>query len=67
LCFLLIFFSLQYHVCERILEQEGVFGHVTLDEFHLDFIPLDSDLLSLEMPGFFKSFFLVIVDLLMIA
>ncbi|XP_064620988.1 vacuolar protein sorting-associated protein 33B-like [Lineus longissimus] len=54
----IIFVPKKCHVCERILEQEGVFGHVSLDEFHLDLIPLDRDLLSLEMPGFFKSFFL---------
>ena len=51
--------NFQLHVCELILEQEGVYGHVTINEFQLDFIPLDSDVLSLEVPEFFRSFFLV--------
>ena len=52
-------FALQLHVCEMVLENEGVHGYVTLDEYQLDFIPLDSDILSLEFPHFFASFFLV--------
>ncbi|GFN90569.1 vacuolar protein sorting-associated protein 33b [Plakobranchus ocellatus] len=46
------------HVCEMILENEGVMGHVTIDEFPLELFPLDSDLLSLELPEFFSSFYL---------
>lgn len=46
------------HVCEMILESEGVMGHVTIDEFALELFPLDSDLLSLELPEFFTSFYL---------
>ena len=42
-----------------VLENEGVHGYVTLDEYQLDFIPLDGDVLSLEFPHFFASFFLV--------
>ena len=42
-----------------VLENEGVYGYVTLDEYQLDFIPLDNDVLSLEFPNFFSSFFLV--------
>ncbi len=49
----------QLYVCEMLLEQEGVMGHVTLQEFQMDFIPLDTDLLSLEFPLYFKSFYLV--------
>ena len=50
---------LQLHVCERVLEQEGVFGYVNIDEYQLDLIPLDKDVLSLELPEFFRSYFLV--------
>lgn len=52
---------MQLHVCEMILENEGVLGHITLEEFHLHLFPLDTDLLSLEMPDIFKSFYLVSV------
>lgn len=54
----IVFVPRKLHICERILESEGVMGHVTMDEFPLDLIPLDADLLSLELPGFFKSFYL---------
>jgi len=59
--------SRQYHVVftpkklstsDMILEQEGVYGDVTMDEFPLDMIPLDNDILSLEMPLCFKEFFM---------
>ena len=53
------FLCFQLHVCEVILENEGAIGHVTLEEFHLDLFPLDADLLSLEMPSLFRSFYLV--------
>ncbi|XP_069135773.1 vacuolar protein sorting-associated protein 33B-like [Argopecten irradians] len=46
------------HVCEMILEHEGVFGDVSLDELPLDLIPLDRDILSLELSEFFKTFYL---------
>lgn len=42
-----------------VLEKEGVFGHVKLEEFHLELFPLDTHLLSLQMPDIFKSFYLV--------
>ena len=50
---------LQLHACELVLEQEGVWGYVTTEEFQMDFIPLDKDILSLELPEFFSSVFLV--------
>ncbi|KAK7065500.1 putative STXBP unc-18 S1 [Halocaridina rubra] len=42
----------------NLLEEEGLFGIVTLHEFTPDFIPLDDDLLSLEMNNFFRDAFL---------
>ena len=42
-----------------ILEEEGVYGYCELDEFDLDLITLDTDILSLELPEFFRSFYLV--------
>ncbi|KAL5005557.1 hypothetical protein ScPMuIL_019013 [Solemya velum] len=50
--------DVQLHVCEAILEQEGVYGDVALAEYHLDLIPIDRDILSLELPEFFRSFYL---------
>ncbi|KAH7956516.1 hypothetical protein HPB52_010157 [Rhipicephalus sanguineus] len=57
----LLFFpcsQLQAHVCEQTLESEGVFGYVKLLEYPLGLIPLDTDLFSLELPGFFSTFFI---------
>jgi len=50
----------QLHVCELVLEREGVQGYVSYEEFPLDLIPLDRDVLSLEMPHFLRSCYLVI-------
>uniref|UniRef100_A0A131Y2P4 Putative vacuolar sorting protein vps33/slp1 sec1 family n=1 Tax=Ixodes ricinus TaxID=34613 RepID=A0A131Y2P4_IXORI len=45
-------------VCEQVLESEGVLGSVQLLDLPLGLIPLDTDLFSLELPGFFPKFFL---------
>jgi hypothetical protein len=42
-------------VCEMILEELGVMGDITIGEFHLDLIPLETDVLSLEMDNSFKE------------
>ncbi|XP_076076240.1 uncharacterized protein LOC143047159 isoform X2 [Mytilus galloprovincialis] len=47
------------HVCEMILEHEGVMGYITIHELQMDLIPLDRDILSLELPQFFRSFYLM--------
>lgn len=39
-----------------------MYGYVDIDEFPLDLIVLDKDVLSLEAPPFFRSFFLVTVS-----
>ncbi|KAJ3224336.1 hypothetical protein HK099_008580 [Clydaea vesicula] len=42
-------------VCEMVLEAAGVFGSITFGEYHLDLIPLDEDVLSLEYDSAFKE------------
>ncbi|XP_072167430.1 vacuolar protein sorting-associated protein 33B-like [Diadema setosum] len=54
----IIFVPRKLHVCDMILEEEGVFADVTMEEFRLDLFPLDTDVLSLELPEFFRLFFL---------
>lgn len=46
-------------ICERVLEEEGVYGEITCDELDIDLIPFEDDLLSLEMDTSFREFFLV--------
>ncbi|KAJ2880794.1 Vacuolar protein-sorting-associated protein 33 [Coemansia aciculifera] len=45
-------------LCERVLEEEGVLGDITIGEYRMDFIPLEGDLLSLELPSTFKELYL---------
>ncbi|KAF9358695.1 hypothetical protein BGX26_001131 [Mortierella sp. AD094] len=45
-------------LCEKVLEDEGVFGEITKGEYHLDLIPLEDDLLSLEWDSTFKELYL---------
>ncbi|KAG0200483.1 hypothetical protein BGX28_006456 [Mortierella sp. GBA30] len=45
-------------LCEKVLEDEGVFGEITKGEYHLDLIPLEDDVLSLEWDSTFKELYL---------
>jgi hypothetical protein len=49
-------------ICERVLEDEGVYGDIVFGEFRLDLIPFDDDLLSLELETSYKDCFLVRLD-----
>lgn len=46
-------------LCERILEEEGVFGEVNITSYKLEFIPVEDDLLSLEWENTFREICLV--------
>ncbi|XP_076343220.1 vacuolar protein sorting-associated protein 33B-like [Tachypleus tridentatus] len=56
--FWIVFVPRKLHVCELILEQEGVYDEATLLEYPLGLIPLDNDIFSLEISDFFSSFYL---------
>ncbi|KAG9046525.1 hypothetical protein FS837_004275 [Tulasnella sp. UAMH 9824] len=45
-------------LCDRVLEEEGVFGEITISNYKLEFIPLEDDLLSLEWESTYKEIFL---------
>ncbi|KAG0358173.1 hypothetical protein BG005_002644 [Podila minutissima] len=45
-------------LCEKVLEDEGVFGEITKGEYHLDLIPMEDDVLSLEWDSTFKELYL---------
>ena len=45
-------------ICEEILESEGVFGDIHVSEFQLDAIPLEEDVMSLEMNETFVNVYL---------
>ena len=46
-------------VCDKILEEEGVLGDVSIAEFPMYFLPLEKDLLSLELEESFGDLYLV--------
>ncbi len=41
-------------LCERVLKAEGVYGDVTIADIPVNWVPLDTDLLSLEQESTFK-------------
>jgi len=43
---------------EKLFEEEGLAGYVELHQFSWEFIPLDYDLLSLELPSLLRSQYL---------
>jgi hypothetical protein len=45
----LFFVSQRTMLCERVLEEEGVLGDITLGEFAMEWIPFEDDLLSMEL------------------
>ena len=46
-------------VCNKILEDAGVLGDVSVEEFPLYFIPTEQDVLSLELADSFGDLYLV--------
>ncbi|RKP34979.1 vacuolar sorting protein [Dimargaris cristalligena] len=42
-------------VCDRILEEQGVLGELVMGEYHLDLVPLERDLATLELNDCFKT------------
>ncbi|CAK6982870.1 vacuolar protein sorting-associated protein 33B [Scomber scombrus] len=54
----IIFTPQKFYACEAILEEQGIFGDVTTDEWAFYLLPLDDDIISLELPEFFRDNFL---------
>jgi hypothetical protein len=54
-------------VCERVLEEEGVYGDLIIGDYHLDLIPLDTDLLSFEYRNAFYELYNVKLDTVYLA
>lgn len=40
--------------CERIFQEQGVYGDIVAGELPISFIPFDNDILSLEMASVFR-------------
>ncbi|XP_073715339.1 vacuolar protein sorting-associated protein 33B isoform X2 [Misgurnus anguillicaudatus] len=54
----IIFTPQKFYACDNILEEQGVYGDITTDEWNFYILPLDDDILSLELPEFFRDNFL---------
>ncbi|XP_068580429.1 vacuolar protein sorting-associated protein 33B [Cebidichthys violaceus] len=54
----IIFTPQKFFACEAVLEEQGIFGEVTTDEWSFYLLPLDEDIISLELPEFFRDNFL---------
>lgn len=47
-------------ICERVLEDEGVLGEITMGDYAMDWIPFEDDLISMELDtGTWKELYLV--------
>ncbi|XP_010875778.3 vacuolar protein sorting-associated protein 33B isoform X1 [Esox lucius] len=53
-----IFCPQKFYACETLLEEQGIIGDVTTDEWSFYLLPLDDDIISLELPEFFRDNFL---------
>ncbi|XP_033023097.1 vacuolar protein sorting-associated protein 33B isoform X1 [Lacerta agilis] len=54
----IIFSPQKFYTCEMVLEEEGIYGDVTWDEWSFYLLPLDDDIISMELPEFFRDYFL---------
>ena len=46
-------------VADKIFEEAGVLGDISIEEFSLYFLPMDGDVFSLELESSFADLFLV--------
>uniref|UniRef100_A0A8C9Z781 VPS33B late endosome and lysosome associated n=1 Tax=Sander lucioperca TaxID=283035 RepID=A0A8C9Z781_SANLU len=54
----IIFTPQKFYACDAVLEEQGIIGDVTTDEWSFYLLPLDDDIISLELPEFFRDNFL---------
>ena len=53
----IIFVPRRSRVCEEKLKEHGVRGDIIIDELNLDFLPIDTDLLSMESKDCFRDLY----------
>lgn len=54
----IIFTPQKFFACEAVLEEQGVFGDVSCDQWDFLLLPVDDDIISLELPEFFTHTFM---------
>ena len=50
-------------ICERVLEDEGVYQDLDIGEYQLDLIPLEDDVLTLALDSSYRECFLEVSEL----
>ncbi|VDP04847.1 unnamed protein product [Soboliphyme baturini] len=50
--FTVVFVPVKFAFCDRVLEKNGASGLIQVEEFSWSFVPLEADLLSMELPRF---------------
>nr|XP_033775551.1 vacuolar protein sorting-associated protein 33B isoform X2 [Geotrypetes seraphini] len=59
----IIFSPLKLYVCDMVLEEQGIFGDVICDEWYFYLLPLDDDIISMELPEFYTDYFLMVYEM----
>jgi hypothetical protein len=54
----IIFVPRRSRVCEEKLKEKGVRGDIIIDELNLDFLPIDTDLISMEFNDCFRDLYI---------
>lgn len=54
----IVFAPRRLYICDLIFEQEGLYEHVVLSELENDFILVENDVLSMELPRFLPHYFI---------
>jgi len=54
----IIFVPRRSRVCEEKLKEKGVRGDIIIDELNLDFLPIDTDLISMESHDCFRDLYI---------
>ena len=50
---------LKLYICTKLLEVEGVYGLLNIESLSFNLLPIDKDIITMELNFFYTSYFLV--------
>ena len=50
---------LKLYICTKLLEVEGVYGLLNIESLSFNLLPIDKDIITMELDLFYTSYFLV--------
>ena len=50
---------LKLYICTKLLEVEGVYGLLNIESLSFNLLPIDKDIITMELDFFYTSYFLV--------